>query len=276
MCIWYDCAHNYQSYLLCINSLLSPTPASSFRPLLQTSTIAVERTKTTRRTSTPLIRSPTTYIAEVTTMTTATTRKTTSLPTKLTSRPTNQTIPFITIRPTKKLTTSRVVRIDLSKLPSKTEVNSRIPQTRTTQMKNISLGTTSKPFDKSNISGLQNTEFHSVSFIKVILVSILVSVLVVIGAMTMWKICISTIWMKVRRNPLDYKTKYHCKKKAISNDSNADIYDENEPITDTQLTQLRPNDERPEKIDQSQLSEFSDERHLTNDDEHLDFTLQEY
>lgn len=97
-----------------------------------------------------------------------------------------------------------------------------------------------------------------------------------LGTMTLWKVCIPIIWMKVRRNPLDYKTKYYSKEATILSINDEPVDDEREPIDGKQLNDVAPKKLRPEKLNRAKLSDYSDHRLLSDDDEEqLDFTLQE-
>lgn len=75
-------------------------------------------------------------------------------------------------------------------------------------------------------------------------------------------------WFKYRNNPLDYKTKYYCKKspKSVNKEDEEEIMPINgHALADTAKT----------KYQSQAADEYSDVRFLTTDDEHIDFTLQE-
>lgn len=109
----------------------------------------------------------------------------------------------------------------------------------------------------------------SLLFSEVIIIAFVTGGILIIASIFVWKTCIRLCWLKYRNNPLDYKTKYYCKKSTKSIHKGEEE-DEIMPANGHTLI-----DTAKAKYQSQTADEYSDVRFLTIDDDRIDFTLQE-
>lgn len=109
----------------------------------------------------------------------------------------------------------------------------------------------------------------SLLFSQIVIIALFIGGILIIASIFVWKTCIRMCWFKFRNNPLDYKTKYYCKKSANSIHKG----EEEDDIMPTNGHTLV--DTAKAKYQSQTADEYSDVRFLTIDDDRIDFTLQE-
>lgn len=207
---------------------------------------------------------------------TTTTKATTITKATTTTQPTTTTIKYWKIVTKTKPTTysTTTVASTTKQITTKT-----MPQKAMTIVVPVTAKSSSRASANQKISNRPITNIT-----RVIVLSIIISAVILVVTMALWRLCIPNVWKRIRRNPLDYKTKYYSKKNGTLNEMNDDAYDENEPINGSRLNDVHakitpttanqePSSKRTEK---SHSSDYSKQSLLANDDEEqIDFTLRE-